>query len=218
MNSMNNKKRILLSFIMAVFLLITFPAFAVAMQYGVAAGNYSSGENAYGTYGYNYVQSNIPTITSGHVSSIYVLDPPITNHREVGWVKLVDWENPKFFAAWTDNGIYGQQLFNDASPNSNHSYKVQNILGTKDWQFYVDGTLKLSKTNFTQTWTHGISVCSSERNDLGDTNYSHFWSLKYMNSNGTLYSWTDLRPGTDNDPEYYLEKYSDTECYMVKES
>jgi len=60
-----------------------------------------------------------------------------------------------------------------------------------------------------------MTVCSSERNTTsGDTNYSHFWDLKQMNSSGAWSYWSDLHQYMDNDPNYYLNKISNTECYM----
>lgn len=77
---------------------------------------------------------------------------------------------------------------------------------------YVDGTLKKEKTYY--NYQRGVAVCSSERNSTSDTNYSHFWSLKWMNSSETWPYWSDLQVLGDNDPDYYLSKISNTECYM----
>ena len=153
-----------------------------------------------------------------HVSSIYVIDSRGTgyNHAETGWAKSPPegWTNPSFFVAWVDNGTYGVSLIGDAPLDSNHNYKVQNVLGTNKWRYYVDGTQKLERT-YSTSYRCGMTVCSSERNTTsGDTNYSHFWALRWMNSSGTWSNWSDLRQFMDNDPDYDLNKISNTECFM----
>lgn len=64
---------------------------------------------------------------------------------------------------------------------------------------------------------YGIVRASSERDNLTTTNYSHFWNLKAKNSLGSFYNWShlDLETGSDTDPNYDLQKVSETECYMA---
>jgi len=137
------------------------------------------------------------------------------NHAEVGWAKSPPrgWTNPRFFVAYVDNGTYGEYSVGNAPLDSNHNYKVHNVLGTNVWKFYVDGTKKYERAY--DNYQKGVTMCSSERDSIsGDTNYSHFWSLKWMNSSGTWSYWSDLGRYIDNDPDYYLNEISNTECYM----
>lgn len=207
-----NKIRNFVAVGLSLVILSIYPAVAHAarMTYGVAGGENSFlGSVACGTQGSNYVMQN-PTITSGHVSSMYVYDNDTDgdNFIEVGWVKLNGWSSPKFFAAWSSNGNYNQEYLGTAS-SGNHSYKVELVNGV--WYWYVDGTLK--NQELVGNYTSGVSMASSERNASGDTNYSHFWGMKFK-YNSTWYNWTNLNQCMDNDPDYYLNKINNTECYM----
>lgn len=193
------------------------PVCSMAATYSVAAGNYTTGYANYGTYGCNYVMSN-PTVSQVHVSSIYVIDSRGTSYNmaEAGWVKCPPngATSPTFFAAWVDNGTYGEYNIGSAPQGTNHGYKVLNVIGNNKWRYYVDGVQKKERT-YSTLFRNGSTVCSSERNSLtGDTNYSHFWSLRCMNSQGTWSDWSDLTLFGDNDPNYSLTTISDTECYM----
>lgn len=203
--------------LLTMTLMLSLTGIASAAIYGVAAGNYDNQTySAHGTYGYNYVMAN-PSVTSLHVSSLYVIAAAGVDSymAETGWVisPLRNINTTHFFSAWVDNGTYGDRIWDQAPSNSNHSYKVQNLMGTNKWRFYVDGTQKLERT-YSSGFRNGAPVCSSERNEQSDTNYSHFWSLRYKNSSDTWADWYDLRLYMDNDPDYRLVKNSNTSCYM----
>lgn len=200
--------------ILIVVSLFSFSSVALASTYGVmAVDNSALGIAAYGTNGYNYVMSS-PTISAMHVSSLYVQTSG--NMAEVGWHATAGYpyyKRPYFFAAWVKNGYYNDYDIALAPAGTNHSYTVRNITGTNTWIWYVDGVSKLTKT---LSFQKGYSEASSERDSLGDTNYSHFWSLRKRNSVGNWYAWTNLIQIYDNDPDYYLRKISNTACYMQR--
>ncbi len=201
--------------IMTVMIIMSFVGVAGAANYGVAAGNYETNYSAHGTYGYNYVMAS-PNVSQLHVSSIYVTTSDRDDFAETGWVICPPRKinTSSFFSAWADNGTYSDIIWGDAPDNSNHIYKVQNLIGTDKWRFYVDGTQKLQRT-YSSSFRVGTSICSSERNDTqNDTNYSHFWNMRYKNANDNWCDWNDLRGYFDNDPNYYLVKKSNTSCYM----
>jgi len=201
--------------IISIMLIGSLTGIASAAVYSVAANNYDNGTySAHGTYGYNYVMDS-PAVTSLHVSSIYVKSSNTNNMAEAGWViapnRNID--TTHFFSAWVDNGAYNDIIWEEAPSGTNHNYKVQNLIGTNKWRFYVDGTQKLERT-YSSGFQYGASICSSERNESSDTNYSHFWSLRYKNSSDTWSNWYDLRELLDNDQDYRLVINSDTSCYM----
>lgn len=205
--------------IVSIIFILSLAGTASAVNYAVVAENYD-GEtySAYGTYGYNYVMAS-PQVTSLHVSSIYVVseDGVWDNMAEAGWVVCPprNFDTPYFFSAVAINGYYTDYFWGEAPLDSNHCYKIQNLIGTNKWRFYVDGTQKL-QIAYSSNFQHGLSVCSSEREESGDTNYSHFWSLRYKNGSDTWFNWYDLRQHQDNDPNYYLVKSSNTSCYMQR--
>ena len=198
-----------------IFLLI-FPAVAFGAKYGVMAYDKAKGKTAYGTYGYNYVMKS-PKITSMHVSSLYVrTSTGWSPMAEIGWYAATwypSYKKPWFFLAWIKNGEYNTIDLGPAPPGTKHKYKVENWKRTGVWKWYIDGDPVGS--HFLD-FSKGFSVASSERNILNETNYSHFWNLRYKSWNGRWYNWKDLREFYDNDPGYKLKKFSNTRCQMVK--
>ncbi|MGE5397627.1 MAG: hypothetical protein ACM3MK_08880 [Chitinophagales bacterium] len=195
-------------FIVCVALLVSFSGTAYAALYGVAAKNQASAPNLnYGTYGYNYVMSS-PDVVNLHVSSIYVIDPAGAgeNHVEVGWVIAPPapryLTSPHFFTARIQDTSYDETIFDEAEYDSSHCYKIW-YNGVK-WKLYIDGTLIESRV-FTNDFCCGNTVCSSERNDIyNDTNYSHFWNLRWYSPDTGWHNWTKMREYMDNDPDYEL--------------
>lgn len=209
------KHRLTCILVITAVLLTVSPITALAANYGVAGGDYATRNNSYGTSGSNYVMS-APALADFHVNSVYVMDSnnPIINHAEVGWVWMDGDTYPYNFAAWYDNGYYGAVGLADiTTPGTNHTFRVKNVLNTNRWNYYYDGTQVYWRT-YSTAYRKGNSVCSAERNALGDSNYGHFWGLSQMNSGGTWSNWTNLVNFVDNDPNYYLNKISNTECYM----
>ncbi len=204
--------------LVTMFILLSFPTIAYALNYNVNAYNNSSlGLNSYGNYGQNYVMAN-PTITNCHVNSIFVHEEQTLNPNavECGWYcKTVGGirQQPKFFGVWTIEGVYHQTDFENASYDSNHSFEIQNVLGTNWWRWYIDGVQKLAIDM--GGWKYGTSRANSERQNLNETNYAHFWNLRSKNSQGYYYDWSNLQKhAVSNDPQYILNKISNTECYV----
>ena len=196
-------------FVLALILLNCLRAEA-ALYYVTACDNTSLGTNAYGPNGYNYVMKN-PVITKLHVSSLYVYKNSYYM-AEVGWCWHVGFASPNYFAAWKTNGYYYEKHFSLASPGTNHYYTVRNVSGTTKWRWYVDGVYQNLEVDL--GFQKGISLVSSERNSGDETNYSHFWNLRKRDSAGNWYYWSNLQLREDNDPEYRLNKISNTECYV----
>jgi hypothetical protein len=218
MSQLMKSSRIKILCIVFLVMSLIYPtqAFAGYMTYAIVAYDYFSQTNSYGTFGYNHVEN--PTVTSAHVSSLYVYDSANNgyNDAENGWVKEAGWSGPDFFAAWFDQGIYNLQLFQSAPINTDHYYMVVNTIGTNQFTWYIDGTQKYSRT-FTN-YSHGTSLASSERAALGDDNWSHFWDLQEVgvsNGKGNWYLWSNLQQHMNNDPNYHLSIVSNTECYML---
>ncbi|PKM44562.1 MAG: hypothetical protein CVV03_07665 [Firmicutes bacterium HGW-Firmicutes-8] len=203
-------KRKIIVLITMIALLI-FPTWSYAALMGVMGWDSSHSGTAYGTFGYNYVMA-APNVDSMHVSSIYVRSGN-THMCEAGWFASSD-DIPKFFNAWMINGIYSERIWENAPKDSNHRYQVENTIGTNWWKIYIDGVNKFTVNM--NGWTHGDSVGTSERNLTTDTNYSHFWSMKYKNSSGTFNSWQTGSQYYDNDPGYKYSKTSNTEFYVVQ--
>lgn len=133
------------------------------------------------------------------------------NCCEIGWVWRASVDEPRFFGVYTRNGYIFEYDFGAAPRGTNHSYSIRNVTGTSGWIWYVDGVRKMTVGLL---FTNGYSCASSERMELKESNYSHFWSLSKRNSTGTWYSWSNLSVLSDNDPNYYLNKISNTECYV----
>ncbi|MEW6448058.1 MAG: hypothetical protein AB1426_08220 [Bacillota bacterium] len=186
--------------------------------YSVVARDASTlGQSATGTHGHNYVMSD-PAVVLGsfHVSSLYV-DHNGTgyNFAEVGWCvhRTLLGRSLYAFCAYSLDGNYTHRHYGGLiSYNSNHDWTVRHYSGTY-WRWYLDGS-ELATVDLKGKFTYGYSLASSERNNSGDTNYSHFWGLQDRNSSGVWYSWSNLSQWKDNDPDYRLNKVSNTECYM----
>lgn len=181
-----------------------------------------------GVAGTNYVM-NYPETPSEvqHVSSVYVLrtDPfgDISHMAEGGWyvgyypTDLSQGE-PWHFAAWTTNYLagYAHTDIAPAGDGTNARYSVKWARTGFDWDWSVNGVLKVNRE---LRHTMGQVTASSERDSSGDSNYSHFWNLsKRSKASGDWYPWKDLVQFADRDntwsPSYYLEKVTNTECYM----
>lgn len=156
-----------------------------------------------------------PTTSKSHISSLYVRESGTgSTFAEVGWCSEIVSGSRKvrFFGARMYGGMYYDLHFQDAPLGTNHFYTVRHISGSEDWGFWVDGVLKGREKML--GWKSGWSTASSERGNTSDTNYSHFWGLQSRNSSATWYNWSNLEELTDNDPNYYLNKISDTEVFM----
>lgn len=208
-------RRVLLLFASLIILVVlAIPSYAHAqgMQYWVTARDYNTGNNAYGTKAGNYVMSS-PTITSAHVNSAYIYDSGGYYMAECGWVWYKSVAKPQWFSQRVINGaIQALDLGGYPTKGTNHTIEVRNKIGTNDFLFRIDGS-----TIFTRTLMgvrHGETWVSSERNDIGDSNYGHFWSIQKMNSSGTYSNWTSLVNNWTTDPTYTLRAPSNTECFM----
>ncbi|MEW6772221.1 MAG: hypothetical protein AB1330_12695 [Bacillota bacterium] len=157
-----------------------------------------------------------PVITSMHVSSLYVWQHEPRGYRftEVGWSFQKGVGEPRFFAAWKGNGLYESADLGLAPRGTNHYYSVRNVSGTDYWRWYLDGIFKIER--YVWNFRQGYTVVSSEHSAPDETNYSHFWSLKRRDSAGNWNYWTNLSLYEDNDPDYYLNKVSNTECYVQR--
>lgn len=220
--SLSIKKRKILLSISLIFIILLFSANSIAFAqmpyYVVAYDNTTLGKNAYGTNGYNYVMSN-PSIVHQHVSSLYVINtwPSYTQFAEVGWFAN-PWQSnskPRFFAAWYNRGTYGERLLTYPTPGTNHYYTVRNVTGSDEWRWYIDGSLVHTRSSI-GGFRKGYSIASSERGNLRDTNYSHFWNLRKRDYSGNWYYWANLSLLADTDSEYRLVKISNTECYIQR--
>lgn len=193
-------------------MLIINPAFAAALYSVVANDDTSIGKNAWGVSGSNYIMTS-PTIKKLHVSSIYVFKNPTGDYwAEVGWCWHSNYNNPRYFGAYCKRGLSYEVHFGDAPKNSNHSYSVEYVNLINKWRWKVDGSTKMEQG--LEGWCAGYALASSERNDSGETNYSHFWNLKKRDSSGNWSNWSALKQYKDNDPSYYLKRVTDSECYM----
>ncbi|MEW6172735.1 MAG: hypothetical protein AB1510_06650 [Bacillota bacterium] len=195
--------------LVSIIVLVSLPGIAYA-SYSVAAKDAETQEWSYGTFGWNYVMAT-PTITSQHVSSLYVLWD-FYNAAEVGWYREAGASSARFFAAWMDNGWYSEVDLGNAPAGTNHYYTVRNVTGTTNWRFYVDGVFKYEKLLH---FERGTSLASSERNRLDETNYSHFWGLETRTYDGIWDDWFSLVEFLDSDPGYRLKPITNTECEMV---
>lgn len=189
---------------------------AQAAEYAVAGfDNSTLGKAAYGTSGSNYVIKG-PHPYVMHVSSFNVWDTANWGDfmAEIGWSWTHPDAKPKFFGACLYYGFYYDWDYSTAAVGTNHSYKVSYI-GSRTWVWYLDGA---EMDRYTLgSFTKGRSFVSSERNDIRETNYSHFWSLKKKSyPSGVWYAYSNLESDAyfTNDPVYYLYKVSNTEAIV----
>jgi hypothetical protein len=202
-------------FLTASLFLLTSISASYAAPYDLAAyDNSTLGKACYGVYGYNYVMKDHSLIPGQHVSSLYVWQHPDGyNLAEIGWVwRGYREDHPHFFGAYEIRGSYYSIIFSDAPKGTNHYYTVRNVSGSNNWRWYIDGVLKW-EVNL-GGWKQGYALAASERWDEKDSNYSHFWNLRKRDSSGNWYNWTNLQVYVDTDPDYWLNKVSNTECYM----
>ena len=207
--------------LLAMLLIVTFlifPISAYALTYGVGGRDESTVnyQQSHGTYGLIEVyNASVPASSSAHVGSLYVWDfsRSATTHAESGWVQFYR-KSPQAFAAWYDYGTYGEYLGPNASLGG-HSFKAVNILGTNQWQMYIDSNLLASHTYTHVPFSFGSSVVGSERNTTQDQNDSHFWDLQVF-KNGAWNLWYSMTGFTDNDPDYYLNIKSSHDAYVTK--
>lgn len=210
---MDLKKIIIL---ISLFTFLSFPALAGATDMDVVTyENNSSGKTAYGINGYSYLPTNL-SVNTLHVSSLYVWQMPDGyNMVEGGWaIEPPSFQKYYHFAAWQKNGVYYLRELADAATGSWHYYTVRNVTGTNDWKWHVNGQV-LWITNM-GGWKYGTVLTASERDSYGDSNWSHFKGLRKRDSSGNYYYWTNLTQWFDTDPDYRLNKISNTEHYVIK--
>jgi hypothetical protein len=207
--------------ILVSLLILAFPVSAYALTYGVGGRDQSAEDyqQSYGTYGdIEVYNAYLPTSSSAHVGSMYVWDfsRQYTTQAEVGWVQspMSGYSgSPQAFVAVDDYGYYGKALGNNLALGG-HNFKVVNILGTNQFQFFADGNL-LSTYTFTHVpFSYGTSTIGNERNTTQDDNYGHFWDLQVFKSNNTWSPWYSMTAYFNNDPNYYLDIISGSEAYV----
>lgn len=152
-----------------------------------------------------------------HVSSVYTYRLPDKNHMaEGGWAADNDFYGgaPHYFSAYKIYGEYFLEHHGLATRGTYPRFSVRpQTTSTFTWEWLVDGTEKYQKA---LSFTLGTPQASSERSTLDDTNYSNFYDLrKRSKTSGTWYDWKDLQLYWDYDPEYKLQKNSNTACSMV---
>ncbi len=129
---------------------------------------------------------------------------------EVGWFAnpFQSDKKPRFFCAWVIADSYYEKLLDYPTPWTDHYYTVRNVTNSNEWRWYVDGFLRHSA--FLGGFRKGYSFGSSERNDLKETKYSHFWNLRKRDSSGNWYYFSNLQCLADTDPDYKFVKFSNT--------
>ncbi len=207
-------RTLLLVLAIAVGLTLPSTGHAAVMRLWVMAEDKASIETINGVAGTNYVMSN-PIVADGHVSSVYCWRNNGDLMTECGWAADVLWYGgaPHYFVAWTDHGSYYLVHLGTAPNGTYHRYSIRpQTTSSFNWQWLIDG--QLVRTQYI-TFTLATPLCSSERASLGDTNYSHFSALRKRSKyTGDWWDWKTLGQKVDNDDSYYLNKVSNTECYM----
>jgi hypothetical protein len=208
-------------------LTLAFPNSALALKYQVAGwdmtpSNLSSPSpwQYYwtGTRTSNYVMSS-PTITWMHVNSIYVIQEnnnyPYDDLYEFGWL----WPaggRPRWFVARIWQGVYTRVVLDYATPNTNHSYSISidSAESPPKVRYRLDGNLVY--TDNSAKFPTGYSVWGSERQNLDETNYGHFWNLKKRRHDWSWWPWENHEQWRDDDPGYKWYWMNESEGKSIK--
>lgn len=134
---------------------------------------------------------------------------------EFGWVWHVG-QGPIWFAAGREGRDYWKLIISNATPYTNHYYSV--IIYSQESppkvRFRLDGNIVY--TDNSAYFPTGYSVWGSERMNLDETNYAHFWDIRKMRYNFTWWPWENHERFNDNDLGYYWYWMSETEGKSIK--
>lgn len=184
---------------------------------GTSSGHYwaavQEGGNHYGSKGSSSAQNAQVTGSSNNffVNSTFVYKDS-SNYAEVGWTWHGGDTAPQFFYTSNKNGVVNHGHGVTIGVGSSHTYRTNVLPNSFTWVFYGDSTQLTSRS---LSFTNAKPGAQQERNNACDTpDISHWWSLQRSNSNANFSSWTSLSKRQDNDPDYCLDKVSQTEFYV----
>jgi hypothetical protein len=133
------------------------------------------------------------------------------NYAEVGWTWHGGWSTPRMFVTSNKAGSVFHAHYSEVTVSSAHTYRTNALPGTTTWVFYGDST---QLTNRGLGWNKGTAGAQQERYYACDTpDSSHWYNLARADSGANFGSWTSLGSRNDNDPDYCMDKVSNTDFY-----
>ena len=226
MNTLLNTRNlgILLLLEIVLFFALLMLAKADPAEAATCTGQYwsavkdATADDYYGAYGASRVQDAAVTGSENHffVNSTWVQYDG-RNWAEVGWIWRGGWSSPREMAVWSSNGNWYVQYFDTLTTGASQSFEVRRDSdSSRIWKWYAGGDLKKSLWLLMRD---GIAGAQQERNDACDnTDESHWWNLKRMETIGTRSNWGDMVIFREDDPDYCINEISNTEFKVKKGS
>lgn len=214
-----NRKFLVLLFVVGM-LVLGYMGTGSPASAGTCSGHYwaavqDGSGNYYGAKGWNSTQDAQVTgsVNNFFVNSTWVRKDS-NNYAEIGWTWHGGWSSPKVFVtAKEDGNPTFHKHYQSLGVYTGHLYRTNVLPATYTWVFYVDGTKLPDDQNL--NFTNGTTGAQQERYYACDNpNISHWWSLERADSGANFSAWTSLVKHRDDDPDYCLDRISDTEFYV----